>query len=225
MQFLFVGKWRSFFNERAPARKCGIPFDLWTAFHNWRLRSVLVWYRRLLNDVKCFQLDEKKEKQKIFLISHDVMRQSAGLFHVWVWAEIKVDFAKSLNCIYARMSINQAIYQTCHLFLGTQWELERDGSIWICSSFAVGHLIHIDTRNSPGPSRFIDKTDMRPTCDCLQRMWHFEAPQSVRKSTKLTTLRVFVCVGLCLIRSLRVSVCGNSASTAINVLMVPLWQL
>lgn len=135
------------------------------------------------------------------------MRQSAGLFDVWVWAEIKVDFAKSLNCIYARMSINQAIYQTCHLFLGTQWELERDGSIWICSSFAVGHLIHIDTRNSPGPSRFIDKTDMRPTCDCLQRMWHFEAPQSVRKSTKLTTLRVFVCVGLCLIRSLRVSVC------------------
>lgn len=138
-----------------------------------------------------------------------VIRQSAGLFDMWVWAEIKVDFAKSLNCIYARMSINQAIYQTCHLFLGTQWELERDGSIWICSSFAVGHLIHIDTRNSPGPSRFIDKTDMRATCDCLQRMWHFEAPQSVRKSTKLTTLRMFVCVcvGDCVWLGLCAQVC------------------
>lgn len=41
-------------------------------------------------------------------------------FDMRVGAEIIVDFAKSLNCIYTRMSINQAIYQTCHLFLEIQ---------------------------------------------------------------------------------------------------------
>lgn len=88
MQFLFVGKWRSFFNERslarALARKCGIPFDLWTARRNWRSRSVLVWYRRLLKMMRSvFNWRRKQGKIKdIFLISD--LAASMAMFAVCI---------------------------------------------------------------------------------------------------------------------------------------------